>query len=140
MDENADAIERHIDEERARLGSTVDALESRAARAVDWRAQFRERPGTGLALAFGAGALAAAVLGSDGYSDRRQYRGHSRARAAITGLETAVLGILANEARRYMREHFNSDDQVASAQWTDGHASPQRPDRRHDRQFDEYNG
>ena len=138
MDENADAIERHIDEERARLGTTVDALEAKAARVVDWRAQFRERPGTGLALAFGAGALAAAVLGGDGDSDRHYFRGHSRARTAITGLETAVLGILANEARRYMRDHFSSDDRMAStAQWTDGHANPQRSERRQDREFDE---
>ena len=83
-------------------------------------------------------ALAAAVLGGDGDSDRHYFRGHSRARTAITGLETAVLGILANEARRYMRDHFSSDDRMAStAQWTDGHANPQRSERRQDREFDE---
>ena len=110
MGEDADSIERHIDEERARLDSTVDALEAKAARAMDWEWQFREHPGMGLALAFGAGALAAAALSNS--HDLEQGSGSSRRRSrlhtAAVGLETAVMGILANKARVYLREQFGS--------------------------------
>ena len=99
MGEDADSIERHIDDERARLDSTVDALEAKAARAMDWQWQFREHPGMGLALAFGAGAIAAAALGSSHDSDPGASRRRSRLNTAGVGLETAVMGILANKAR-----------------------------------------
>ena len=153
MDESANSIERHIDEERAQLGATVDALEAKAARAMDWKAHFRDYPGTGMVLAFGAGALAAVAFGvdDDGYSDgeyssrrrRRDGRSRSRVRSAMSGLEAAVMGILANEARRYVRERFGSDSPTAPATSSydaheahDGSGEP-FSERRQDRRFDE---
>jgi Protein of unknown function (DUF3618) len=157
MDESANSIERHIDEERAQLGATVDALEAKAARAMDWKAHFRDYPGTGMVLAFGAGALAAAAFGGDddGYSDgeysgrrrRREGRSRSRVRSAMSGLEAAVMGILANEARRYVRERFGSDSPTAPATSSyDAHdhaheaydgSGEQFSERRQDRRFDD---
>ena len=54
MGETSDQIERHIQETRNDLGDNFSELEDKVKTAVDWRAQFEERPGTMLALAFGA--------------------------------------------------------------------------------------
>ena len=139
MDESANSLERHIDEERAQLGAAVDALEAKAARAMDWRAHFRDYPGTGMVLAFGVGALAAAAFGGNGdHSDRHRGRLHG----AMSGLQVAVLGVLASEARRYVRENFGSDSPTAPARSSyDPRRDEQREepftDRRRDRRFDE---
>lgn len=114
MGEDADSIERHIGEERARLDSKVDALEAKAAQAMDWQWQFREHPATGLALAFGVGALAAAVLSGSYDSAPGSLRRRSRLYTTVVGLETAVMGILANKARVYLREQFGSGRPSAS--------------------------
>jgi hypothetical protein len=64
MGETSDQIERHIQETRNDLGDNFSELEDKVKTAVDWRAQFEERPGTMLALAFGGGIVLSALLPS----------------------------------------------------------------------------
>ena len=62
MAESSDELERHIQEIRHDLRDNFGELEDKVKSAVDWRAQFEERPGTMLALAFGGGILLSALL------------------------------------------------------------------------------
>ena len=64
MGETSDQIERHIQQTRNDLSENFNELEEKVRTAVDWRAQFEERPGTMLGLAFGAGVLLSALLPS----------------------------------------------------------------------------
>ena len=107
MGEDTNAIEREIREKREQLGSTVDALEAKAAHAMDWREKFRENPKTSLAVAFGVGVVASGMLFGDSDYDSRNGR-NRRTSAAANGLKTAILGILAAEARRYVKQQFSS--------------------------------
>ena len=79
MGETSDQIERHIQEARKDLGDNFSELEEKVNTAVDWRAQFEERPGTMMALAFGGGVLLSAILPSLGSSRRRTYEGRRNA-------------------------------------------------------------
>jgi hypothetical protein len=72
MGETSDQIERHIQEKRNDLGGNFSELEVKVKTAVDWRAQFEERPGTMLALAFGGGIILSSLLPS-GRSSRSTY-------------------------------------------------------------------
>ena len=69
MGETSYQIERHIQETRNDLGDNFGELQSKVKKAVDWRAQVEERPGTMLALAFGGGIVLSALL-----SSRRPFR------------------------------------------------------------------
>lgn len=62
MAESSDELERHIEEIRHDLKDNFGELEDKVRSAMDWRAQFEERPGTMLALAFGGGVLLSALL------------------------------------------------------------------------------
>jgi hypothetical protein len=53
MGETSDQIERHIQETRNDLSNNFNELEEKVKTVVDWRAQFEERPGMMLGLAFG---------------------------------------------------------------------------------------
>jgi hypothetical protein len=64
MAETSDQIERHIQQTRNDLGDNFSELQEKVKTAVDWRAQFEERPGTMLALAFGGGIVLSALLPS----------------------------------------------------------------------------
>ena len=101
MGEDTSAIEREIRETREQLDSTVDALEAKAAHAMDWRQRFRESPKASLALAFGVGVIASGM--ACGNSD---YEGRHRSNVAMNSLKTALLGILAVEARRYAQRQL----------------------------------
>src|SRR5258707_8477858 len=70
MGETTDQIERQIEQKRNELSENFTELEDKVKSAVDWRAQFEERPGTMLALAFGGGILLSALL-PRGRSPRR---------------------------------------------------------------------
>jgi hypothetical protein len=72
MGETSGQIERHIQETRNDLGDNFSELEEKVKTAVDWRAQFEERPMTMIALAFGGGVLLSALLPA-GHSSRRRY-------------------------------------------------------------------
>jgi hypothetical protein len=72
MGETTGQIERHIQETRDDLGENFYELQERVKIAMDWRAQFGQRPGTILALAFGGGVLLSALLPT-----RRSFRGTS---------------------------------------------------------------
>jgi len=62
MGEKSDRIEQHIHEERNELGGHIHELQEKVKNAVDWRAQFQQRPMTMIGVAFGGGALLSAFL------------------------------------------------------------------------------
>jgi hypothetical protein len=63
MDKTADEIERDIKDCLARLRSNLNEIEQRAKSFIDWREQYRRRPGTVVSLAFGGGLLVAGLVG-----------------------------------------------------------------------------
>jgi hypothetical protein len=73
MDERANQIEQDIHKTRANLSDNLNELEEKVRSTFDWRTQFQERPMTMLAVAFGGGILASALLPSRRrrYMDRR---------------------------------------------------------------------
>ena len=79
MGETSDQIERHIQETRNDLGDNFSELKEKVKTAVDWRAQFEERPVTMMALAFGGGVLLSALLPSVRSSRRRTSEGRRNA-------------------------------------------------------------
>lgn len=93
MGETSDQIERHIQETRNDLGDNFSELEEKVKTAVDWRAQFEERPMTMIGLAFGGGLLLSALLPS-GRSSRRRYA--QRRRTAPPNLDASGLSINSN--------------------------------------------
>lgn len=62
MGNHSDEIERHIEEQRNELGEHMSELQEKVKNAVDWRAQFEERPMAMMGLAFGGGVLLSALL------------------------------------------------------------------------------
>jgi hypothetical protein len=66
MGERADEIEQEINRTRGELNENFSELEEKVRNTFDWRAQFEERPMTFLAVAFGGGILASALLPSGG--------------------------------------------------------------------------
>jgi len=71
MGDTSDQIERHIQETRNDLSDNFNELEEKVRTAIDWRAQFEERPISMMALAFGGGILLSALLPSRRSSRRR---------------------------------------------------------------------
>jgi hypothetical protein len=128
MGESSDEIERHIREIRHDLGNNLNELEYKVKSAFDWRAQFEERPGTMLALAFAGGVLLSGLLSSGTPSRRRSQRGGEnlqsmrgepaltiRPRAAYNGkasqpseiwsaVRLAVAGIVAAKLSEFIEE------------------------------------
>jgi hypothetical protein len=70
MGETPDQIERHIYEKRSELGENIHELQEKVKTAVDWRAQFDQRPWVGMGVAFGGGLLLALLFGGRRDSDR----------------------------------------------------------------------
>lgn len=70
MGERPEQIEEQINRTRGDLNENLRELEQRAKGFFDWRNQFENRPGTMLALAFGGGVLASALIP---LSRRRSY-------------------------------------------------------------------
>ena len=80
MGERTDQIERQISRTREDLGENFNELEQKVKDAFDWHTQFEERPMTMLAIAFGGGVIASALLPSRSsyrrrwVEDRREHR------------------------------------------------------------------
>src|SRR4029453_10833715 len=72
MDETSDQIERHIEQTRNDLHDNFNELGEKVKKAVDWRVQFEERPGTMLGLAFAGGIILSALF-SSGRRSRGDY-------------------------------------------------------------------
>ena len=103
MGAESHAIEQHIEEERARLSSTVDELEERARETLDWRSRFRANPKGGLLIALAAGMLASALFsrGEDADGPGPAPRvAPGTPNAAFQAAQTFMLGFLAREARK----------------------------------------
>jgi len=83
MGERADQIEQQINRTRGDLTENLRELEERAKGAFDWRNQFENRPATMLAVAFGSGVLASALipLGRRKRSVDQRVRSNDRERA-----------------------------------------------------------
>jgi len=121
MDETSDQIERHIQETRNDLDDNLNELGDRVKKAVDWRAQFEERPGTMLSLAF-AGGILLSVLLSPSRPSRSAYGGRwkpskrvwspseppspagqpSETRQNVEALAGALVGVAMNRASRFI--------------------------------------
>ena len=124
MDETSDQIERHIQETRNDLGDNFNELGDKVKKAVDWRAQFEERPGTMLGLAFAGGIILSALLSSGRRSRSTYGRGWksakkhnwtpsltsstlpagkpSETRQSVEALADALVGVAANAASRFI--------------------------------------
>jgi hypothetical protein len=74
MGETPDEIERHIYEKRNELGENINELQQKLKTAVDWRAQFDQRPMTLLGLAFGGSLLLSMFFGGRQNSHRSSSR------------------------------------------------------------------
>jgi hypothetical protein len=85
MDETSHQIERHIEQTRNDLHDNFNELGEKVKKAVDWRVQVEERPGTMLGLAFAGGMIFSALF-SSGRRSRSTYAagGSSRRRQAWT--------------------------------------------------------
>jgi hypothetical protein len=98
MGETSNQIERHIQDKRNDLSDNFSELSEKVRTAVDWRAQFEERPGTMMALAFGGGVLLSALLPhvrssrKRPYDARREAPATRSAQAPSTDTPTAVGG------------------------------------------------
>jgi hypothetical protein len=124
MDETSDQIERHIQETRNDLDDNLNELGDKVKKAVDWRAQFEERPGTMLGLAFAGGIILSALL-SSGRRSSSTYRGGwkparkhvgppsgpsstlpaskpSETRQSVEALAGALVGVAVNRASRFI--------------------------------------
>jgi len=124
MDETSEQIERHILETRNDLGDNFNELGDKVKKAVDWRAQFEERPGTMLGLAFAGGVVLSALL-SSGRRSRSTYAGSgsprgrnvwtpsgpsstlpasqaSETRQSVEALAGALIGVAMNRASRFI--------------------------------------
>jgi hypothetical protein len=75
MGERPDEIEQQIHETRQNLNENLYELQEKVKNAFDWRTQFDERPLTMLAVAFGGGLLASALIPSLSSRRRGAYRG-----------------------------------------------------------------
>lgn len=106
MGERTDQIEQEIRERRNQLSDNFGELEQKLKRAVDWRAQFQQRPGTLLAVAFGGGALLSTLF-APRHSRRESHRTEpshssytpSRAYATTTAPPPALNAASHSEAR-----------------------------------------
>lgn len=108
MGERTDQIERQISRTREDLGENFNELEQKVKGAFDWRTQFEERPMTMLAIAFGGGVIASALLPSrPSYrrrwiEDRREHRraerveDDSRKSAGADALKGALITLAAS--------------------------------------------
>ena len=123
MDETSHQIERHIRQTRNDLEDNLNELGDKVKKAVDWRAQVEERPGTMLGLAFAGGMILSALF-SSGRRTRSTYAagGSLRERQAWTpsvpsysppsypsetrqNVETlagALIGVAVNRASRFI--------------------------------------
>jgi hypothetical protein len=122
--ETSDQIERHIQETRNDLGDNFNELGDKVKKAVDWRAQLEERPGTMLGLAFGGGIILSALLSSSRRS-RTTYAGAgspqgrnvwtpsgpssslsaskpSETRQGVEALADALMGVAVNRASKFI--------------------------------------
>jgi len=144
--ETSDQIERHIQETRNDLGDNFNELGDKVKKAVDWRAQFEERPGTMLGLAFGGGIILSALL-SSGRRSRSTYGGGwkpatkrvwtpsgpspalpaskpSETRQRVEALADALLGIAVNRASRFIDSLVPGFEREFSNAKADKSASP----------------
>jgi hypothetical protein len=80
MGETPDQIERHIHEKRNELGENIHELQEKVKTAVDWRAQFDQRPWVLIGVAFGGGLLLSLLVGG-GRHDSGRYSSRDRGKS-----------------------------------------------------------
>lgn len=112
MGEKSDQIEQHIYEKRSELSQNINELQSKVRHAVDWRAQFEERPFLMMGLAFCGGVLLSTAIRRSRnwrYSRRRSTNGRAsewseRAAEAWDSVKGAVLSVGAKKLTDYLTE------------------------------------
>ena len=106
MGETSDQIEQHIQETRNDLGDNFSELEVRVKTAIDWRAQFEDRPMMIMALAFGGGVLLSALLPSRG--PRRRRPSAARRNASREGPDLFQSGTVYNDKSNQTSEAWDA--------------------------------
>jgi hypothetical protein len=123
MNETSHQIERHIQQTRNDLEDNLNELGDKVKKAVDWRAQVEERPGTMLSLAFAGGMIVSALF-SSGRRTRSTYAAGaslrerqawtpsvpsysrpgnpSETRRNVEALAGALIGVAVNRASRFI--------------------------------------
>jgi hypothetical protein len=111
MGEQAERIERRIEEQRSEVRDNLLAIQQTVSRSVDWRAQVELRPLTMVGLAFGAGVLMSAVLGAKARPDFNRMSSSDAPRAAQPSLggtweilSGAVIGLAVTRLREFAEE------------------------------------
>jgi ElaB/YqjD/DUF883 family membrane-anchored ribosome-binding protein len=62
MDQRAAEIVKDIEDQRLRLGDSLQELETKVRDASDWRTYYQRKPWIALAIALGSGLLLATLL------------------------------------------------------------------------------
>ncbi len=120
MGQEATVLEHHIQQERAQLAESVNRLERRVSRAADWRYQYARHPTSALGIAFATGVFLAGIGASRrggepttraGSGERIGRRHESDSGSMfdelLIGLQAAVVGVVSNELREYLRHRFD---------------------------------
>lgn len=151
MGETSSEIRDEIEQQRGELGEHLQGVESHAREAMDWRAQFNERPMTMIGLAFGGGLLASTLMGGGGSSQRQQKdegassggqaRGVSSSpegremAETVDNIRGALVGLAARELRSFLstalpgfdEEYRQSTERRGASEETRLDRSPEDP-------------
>ena len=112
MGEKPGQIERHIEQTRNELGRNLSELQQKVKSAVDWHAQFQQRPMTMIGLAFGGGMLLSTFLGgqskprrsgSVGSSEYPATKGSSR-KGVWGNIKSALIVTSASKAAEFLEQ------------------------------------
>jgi hypothetical protein len=111
MDETSDQIERHIEQTRNDLHDNFNELGEKVKKAVDWRVQFEERPGTAL---FSSGRRSRGDYGAVRELAKKQVwtpfvpsstppaSKPSQTRQNVEALASALIAVAVNRASRFI--------------------------------------
>jgi hypothetical protein len=135
MGETPDQIERHIYEKRNELGENINELQQKVKTAVDWRAQFDQRPLAMVGLAFGGGLLLSMLIGgrrnsrdsSSRWSRHRRWKaeeGQEKGPSAWDNIRDAVLAIAGSKLSRLIEDVVPGFTEQFKKRQTERRSSP----------------
>jgi hypothetical protein len=135
MGETPDQIERHIYEKRNELGENINELQQKVKTAVDWRAQFDQRPLAMVGLAFGGGLLLSMLIGgrrnsrdsSSRWSRHRRWKaeeGQEKGPSAWDNIRDAVFAIAGSKLSRLIEDVVPGFTEQFKKRQTERRSSP----------------
>jgi hypothetical protein len=135
MGETPDQIERHIYEKRNELGENINELQQKVKTAVDWRAQFDQRPLAMVGLAFGGGLLLSMLIGgrrnsrdsSSRWSRHRRWKAEERQEkgtSAWDNIRDAVFAIAGSKLSRLIEDVVPGFTEQFKKRQTERRSSP----------------